>query len=133
MQKASGNEWSSNPASKGFEKWSYFQTQLYEGFEKWSDSRTQLYEGFEKWSHHRTQLQEGFETHGDCTNPALKGFENWRDHPQPHAVLSEGRSKRLRVMSDHRTQIQKASKSGAILQPSCKKASKHTATVPTQL
>merc|ERR1711907_550644 len=43
---------------------------------------------------------------------------------RPHVVFSEERSKRLRVMSDHRTQPQKASKSGVIIQPSFKKLRK---------
>ena len=50
-QKASSNERSANPDSKGFEK----------------------------RRNSPTQLEEGFETHGDYTNPALKGFEEEED------------------------------------------------------
>ena len=39
-------------------------------------------------------------------------------HPQPHVVLSEGRSERLRVMSDHRSLSKIGSKSGIIMKPS---------------
>ena len=56
--------------------------------------------------------------------PSFERLRELEGPRRPFVVFSDGRSKRLRVMSDHRTQVQKASKSGVILQPSFKRLRK---------
>ena len=69
----------------------------------------------------------GFWAVHESTRPVQPRSSPYSPSPSPrrsHVVFSEGKCKRLRVMIRHRTQLEKASKSGVILEPSYMKASK---------